>query len=194
MNTKKVIAVACALTSASRLFAGTITFDDAPITGTDLGSFYQGVTFGEGAQVIPQTTPLYPAHSGNQFLSDQDIANPTISATFSTPQSELDFYFTCADGVTITAFDSSHNALGSPLTTSTGNLGTLDHVTITSGLDNIASVEITDNGGLGNFLTIDDFSSRGISGAPAPDVTSTFALLGIAGAGLMAVRRKFAAR
>ena len=57
MNTKKVISTACALIGASRLFAGTIDFDTAPLN-VDLGSYYQGITFGQYAQATPQTINL----------------------------------------------------------------------------------------------------------------------------------------
>ena len=186
--------MACALVGASSGFAETITFEDAPSTywndnsggQVDLGSFYPGVTFGAGAQ-IEHTSSVYPAHSGVLELFASDIGNPTIAINFAHPQPEVSFWYTTSFGLVVTAYDSSHNQVAtlSPngnvnLLTSVGTDSLAD--LIATGGGTIASVTITDNSGLGNFFTIDDLS--------VPDATSTFALLGVAGLGLLAFRRK----
>lgn len=198
MKSIKLFAVACALASASCGFAGTITFEDAPSTywndstpghpggQVDLGSFYPGVTFGAGAQ-IEHTSTVYPAHSGVLELFPSDIGNPTITVNFAHPQPEVSFWYTTSFGLVVTAYDSSNHQISqiSPA----GNVNLLTSVGTDSFADliapggaTIASISITDQSGLGNFFTIDDLS--------VPDATSTFALLGVAGLGLLAFRRK----
>ena len=197
MNTKQVIAAACALAGASRVFAGTITFDDAPATfrdtssggsGHDLGSYYQGVTFGSGAQITATIPGVFPAHSDGFELANQ--FGPSITAAFATPQMSLSFWYTTAASMTITTFDSSHAVLSS--VTLAANPGTDNFASVTDLSPNIASVSITSTSGLGNLLTIDDFSAPGVSGLAAPDAASTLGLLGLAATGLLAFRRKFA--
>ncbi len=197
MNTKQLLAATVALVSASRVFAGTITFEGAP-QGQDLGSYYQGVTFGADAQATGQTiiagdpAHSFPAHSGTMLLTDNNLFNPVLSFTFDTPQSSLSFWFNSLDALTLNVTDTGGGTLAtSPLSATAG----VNHqVVISSGIANIKTITITDNTGLGTFFTIDDLTSPGVSGLPAPDATSTLALLGVAGAGLLAFRRKLATR
>jgi len=190
MKTIRLLTVAFALAGVSSAFAGTITFEGVPITSTDLGNYYQGVTFGPGIQVT-STSSGYPAHSGSQEAALND-APSTIS--FAAAQPDVSFWYTTLFGFAATAYDSHGNLLAtkSEASNSSGVTGT-DSL-LDFGIGNISSVVITDDVGIGGFISIDDLSAAGISGLPAPDATSTLGLLGVGVAGLLAFRRKFATR
>src|SRR5271154_1637505 len=117
MKSLRMIAVVCALAGVSRAFAGTIDFENAPKLywenggGEDLGSFYQGVTFGPDAQ-ITTTSTTYPAHSGNLELTTANLAAPVLSMTFDSPQPDVSFWYSSSFGFVADAYDKNGSILG----------------------------------------------------------------------------------
>jgi hypothetical protein len=189
MKSIRLLAVACALAGVSPVFAGTIDFEAAP-TGVDLGSFYSGVTFAPTLQAEFQVLPSSPAHSGDKELAGTDILNPNMQFNFSTPESTVSFWYNAFSAFTVTAYNSANVAVLGPQA-EIPSIGADLEVTLTA--PNISYVVITATNGVGTFDAIDDLSAPGISGLPAPDATSTLALLGVAALGLVAFRRKIAA-
>jgi hypothetical protein len=199
MKLTHLLAVACSVACGSNVIAGTIDFENVPNTflggpnggNQDLAGFFQGITFGAGAQAI-HTSTVFPAHSGVQELFPSQIQNGSLTFTFASPQTEVSFFYTTVFGLMVTAFDSNHN----PISTVNEPANVVNNVGADSFLDishaGIQSVTITDTGGLGTFFTIDDLTAPGISSVTVSDSASTLALLGLAGAGLFTVRRKFA--
>jgi hypothetical protein len=180
MNSKNALMVVLVFWGGSRVFAGTINFDNAPMIywknggGVDVGGYYQGVTFGPDAQ-IATSSATYPAHSGNLELTTANIADPVITITFNATQPDVSFWYSTSFGFVAVAYDSQGNFLGfangNPnvdLSTSIGTDSLLDF-----GFGDISSVVITDDGGLGNFLTIDDLTAFGVSGLPASNNSTT---------------------
>jgi hypothetical protein len=193
MKSKQVLAMVCALAGATQVFAGTttITFDSAPITGTDLGSFYSGVTFGADEQVTGQVIPEFPAHSAPNILINANLFNPIISFSFAAPVTQFSFWYASADGFTGVALDSNGHQVGTftgNVNTSTPGPATLMQTGVNTGIPDIASVVITDSAGLGTLIGIDDLTFTNV-----PDATSSLALFGVAGLGLLAFRRKVVA-
>src|SRR5580700_4583721 len=96
MKSKQVLAIVCALASATSVFAQTtITFDDPGATatiGTDLGNFYPSVTFGPTDQVSGQLLPEFPAHSLPNFLTDILLGTGQITWQFTSPQASFSFW------------------------------------------------------------------------------------------------------
>jgi hypothetical protein len=195
MKSKQVLAMVCALAGATQVFAQTtstttITFDNIPVTGTDLG-YYNGVTFGADEQVTGQVLPEFPAHSAPNILINANLFNPTISFSFSEPVTQFSFWYASADGFTGVALDSHGHQVGTftgNVNTSTPGPATLMQTGVTTGIPDIASVVITDSGGLGTLIGIDDLTFTNV-----PDATSSLALFGVAGLGLLAFRRKVVA-
>ncbi len=193
MKSKQVLALVCALAGATQVFASTtntttITFDNIPVTGTDLG-YYNGVTFGADEQVTGQVIPEFPAHSTPNVLINGNLFNPIISFSFAEPVTQFSFWYASADGFTGVALDSKGNTIGTfsgLVNTSTPGPATLMQTGVSTGIPDIASVVITDNSGvLGTLISIDDLTFTNV-----PDATSTLALFGVAGLGLLAFRRK----
>jgi hypothetical protein len=204
MKSIRLLIAACALAGVSSVFAGTINFEGAP-TGVDLGSYYAGVTFAPTLQAETQILPYFPSHSGTEVLSGTDIGNPNITFTFATPQTQLSFWYVSAYGFTATAYAANGTTVvgtfsgtaNENLSAVYGNPSTYSvnlETGLNTGVADISKVVITDSGGLGTFITIDDLSAPGISGLPAPDATSTLALFGVAGLCLFVFGRKVAAR
>jgi hypothetical protein len=194
-----IFAVLCGGVSVSSALAGTITFDGAP-TDVDLGSYYQGVTFGAGNQATQQMLPYLPAYSGTEALSGSGTAN-TISFDFATAQTSFSFYYVSYLGFSGVAYDANGNivgmfsgignynvnaTLGNPSTYSTYAMTGL-----TTGTADITSVVLTATAGSSAFTFVDNLSAPGISGLAVPDATNTLALLGAATVGLITLRRKF---
>jgi hypothetical protein len=142
---------------------------------------------------VIHTSSIFPAHSGVQELFPSQIGNGALTMTFTSPQTDVSFFYSTMFGLVITAFDSSHN----PIATIPEPANIVNNVGVDSFVDishsDIKSITITDNGGLGTFFTLDDLTAAGVSGATVPDTASTLALLGIATACLFTARRKFAA-
>jgi hypothetical protein len=169
-----LVGVTCLLASVTSASAGTIDFDNAPMKfwvsggGQDLGAYYTGVTFGPDAQ-ITTTSASFPSHSGQLELTDSNLADDTLIMTFDSPESDVSFWFTSADGFVAKAFDSSNNFLG--FENGGANVDLLHDTGASTFLDvsfgDITSIVITDNGSTGTFLTIDDLTAQGLSDTPA---------------------------
>ena len=195
MKIKTIFAAAGTFLTAANLFAGVINFENAPITGLDLGGYYNGITFGAGEQVLAATTS-FPAVSGTHILGD---FGPTLSFTFNTAQQNVSFYYTSLNGFSGVAFDGS---LQVDTFTGTAGTGKTTKVTLSDSTADITKIVLTDDGNptVPEVTTIDNVSAGGVTevlrGAPlnAPDATSTAALFALAGLGLVAFRRKFAAQ
>jgi hypothetical protein len=192
MKLKFLLPVACAVMAASSTFAGVISFENGPL-GVDLGTFYQGITFGVNEQIM-LGTPSFPA-AGNpttgHVLGDVNPNNASMLFIFSSAQSSFSFLYTSADGFSGVAL----NSIGTPIATFSGaaNSGssTLESVSIAG----IKSVVLTDSNNVGGQITIDSLTASGVNGLPrpvtAPDATSTLGLLGAAGIMMWSLRRKF---
>jgi hypothetical protein len=194
----RLLTFACALTGASQVFAGTTTinFDDAP-TGVDLGTHYAGIVFGAGEQAHNQILPFFPARSGTQDLVGTQTSNPNITFSFANPVTQLSFWYASTFGFSATAYAPDGKTVVG--TFSGGkNVNTLDTTDLTvllqsglnTGVPDISSVVITDKSGVGTFISIDDLS---FGTNNVPDAASTLPLLGAAGLGLLAFRRKLGA-
>ena len=135
------------------LNAGVIDFEDLPDAyffssgGENIGSYYSGVTFGPYVTGLSVTRfggyddAAYPPHSGDVVV--WSAFDDPMTLVFDSPQSVVSFWFTSLNPITMTAYDSGTNSLGSV----TGDANT-DGTTGTSGFlefdgTGIASVAIS---------------------------------------------------
>jgi|GEM_PF-1285164 len=169
----------------------TLTFEDLPDVnlfssgGQNIGDFYPGITFG------PDITGLsvsrfggyddsgFPPHSGDVVIWDP--SDSTINISFDSAIQSFGIWYTTFDPLTLQAFDSGSNLLGTVI----GNPNT-DGSTGTSSLlsfsgTGITSVTLTSTPG---FFVLDDLTAdTGTSTVPEPSslalsVTAIALLLG----------------
>lgn len=195
MKSARVIAAVCLLSGVSPVLADSFDFEDLPNAnislpfggGSDIGTFYNAVTFGAGVQGV-YTSSAFPATSGSQLIWQSDILNPNIDITPNGSFTEVSFWYTTAFGFTVTAYDALNNVVGSftaPVNSDpfVFNVGTPSFVDLNSSSGAaIAFVQVVDGAGIGNYIGIDDLT--------VPDATSTLALMGVSAMSLFAFRRK----
>ena len=194
MKSARVIAAVCLLSGIAPVYADSFNFEDLPTAnisapfggGNDIGNYYSLLTFNSGVQGNFGSS-AFPATSGSQVIWQSDITNPQIQVNInSSAYNEISFWYTTAFGFNATAYDSSLNQVGNVNVApnsngfDTGTPAFLDIIS-SSGAP-ISILYITDAGGVGNYIAIDDLS--------VPDATSTLALLGVSALSLFAFRRK----
>lgn len=191
----------------SQAIAGTINFEGVPDKyryyggNQNIDGYYDGVNFGPNATILDAArddggynSAGYPPHSGTAVLFSIDTNG--IVATFDHPTNYVSFWYTSAYPFYLDVYDTSYNLI----TTVTGssNYGTNSMLSYSSGSNNISYIVMHDHG---NFFTIDDFTSPGISGLPrecdncppCPPVPepSTLLLFGAGLLGLGSMRKRF---
>jgi hypothetical protein len=119
-----LILVAC-LGISVPVRAGTVflNFEDLPDAyffssgGENIGNFYSGVTFGPYVTGLSVTRfggyddAAYPPHSGDVVV--WSAFDDPMTLVFDSPQSVVSFWFTSLNPITMTAYDSGANSLGS---------------------------------------------------------------------------------
>ena len=173
----------------------TLDFENLPLThyfysgNTNIGNYYDGVSFGSNVTILDKTifgsgynSGGYPPHSGNSVAFS--ISNPVIDAYFDTDTDYVSLWYTAYSNLTLEAYDRN----GSLLASSIGafNYGTNSMLELS--IAGISRVAIHDSG---NFYTIDDFSFNKTVGVPEP---AGFALLGLGLLGLFMQRKLLSAK
>jgi hypothetical protein len=193
MKSTSIIALACTFLTVSNVFAGTINFDNAPLN-TDVGMFYQGITFGGGEQAVNPPSANFPTSSGTQELWNSNPNTPIMLFTFLTAQSQFSFNYSSVNGFAGVALNSLNQVVGTFV--GLKDPGASLSVGLTHGVADITTIELIDTGHVGSKITVDDLSAPGLTGlsraATTPDTASTFGLFGVAALGLWAFRRKMA--
>jgi hypothetical protein len=164
--------------------AGVIDFENVPQTywfkagGQNLGSYYEGVTFGTTATILENQVYGYnyagfPPHSGNAVLGS--VNTSSITAQFDSPQQSVSLWYTSSSNLTFSAYDSSNN-----LITQSSVIPNLQHSFMFMVDVGNASIDHFVISGVGDSFTIDDFSAPGISGNPVPEPSAVM-FMGIGG-------------
>ncbi len=157
----------------------------------DILNNYHNLTFNAGVQGV-HTSTGYPTSDGVlEITQTQYTTTPTITIGLGFLANNVSFWYDTAFGFTLTAYDAQGNVIGSPQSYPANTTGTQAkpgsaapaEAFFTSSVENIASISINDGVGLG-FLTVDGLD------VSAPDATSSFTLLGLAGLSLLAFRKK----
>lgn len=167
----------------------TLDFENLPLThyyyggNTNLGNYYDGVSFGPNVTILDKTmsgynSGGYPPHSGNSVAFS--ISNPVIDAYFDMDTDYVSLWYTSLSNLVLEAYDQSGSLLASII--GAPNYGTNNMLSLN--VEGISRVSIHDSG---NFYTIDDFSFNKSVGVPEPAV---IALLGLGLFGLF-MQRKF---
>jgi hypothetical protein len=192
---KVVLALTLGVLSGAPAIAQTIDFEDLPSlyftppagAGYDIGSFYTGVGLTGGVQGV-YSTPAYPAHSGIVEVWQSNLGQSHIDMSFTPGATEVSFWYTTLYGFTALAFDNSFHVVdvfaASPNTD--GATGADSFADIISYTTPITAIQIINNSGGGQTITIDDLS--------VPDASDSAALLAVSGLTLFAARRKFNSR
>jgi hypothetical protein len=140
----------------------TINFDDLKDWDVVANQYAtQGVTFSGDVQILSKYGSLnyggYPPHSDNNVIFSNNEGK--ITATFASPVSSVDFYYSSATSLYIDAYDKQNikieTASGPSITGANGH--------ITLNVPNIDHVVIHDNG---NFFVVDDFSFSSSTSIP----------------------------
>lgn len=148
---------------------------------TSLSNQLSGVTFSD-ATVFTAGISLndidYPPHSGDNVVvaGTSGTGGGTMSLSFLTPLSSLAAFFTFSDSLSIQAFDSGNNLLGSVASAASDVLGSWEMISVN--FSGIASVLITGD----SVFTMDDLTTSQ-SQVPEPSTLLLFAAAGVAGAG-----------
>jgi hypothetical protein len=173
----------CATQATLRASTSFINFEDLPDAyffssgGQNIDDFYTGVTFG------PYVTGLsvsrfggyddsgFPPHSGDVVIWSPFDDPMTVS--FSSDETEVSFWYTSLNPITITGYDASDDLLGSVM----GDANTDGTTGVSSYLEfdgvGIASVDVSSAAGQ---YVIDDLTfSNGTTSTPEP--TSMFLVL-----------------
>lgn len=107
----------------------------------------------------------FPPHSGDVVI--WDASDDAMTVSFTNPQSDVGFWYTSLNPITLTAFDSSYIPLGLALGSANtdGTTGTSDFLSISE--SGIASIAITSVAGQ---YVLDDlqFSSGPATATPEP--------------------------
>lgn len=190
--------VTLGISSLSR--AATIyTFEDLPDAyffssgNQNIGAFYSGITFG------PDVTGLsvsrfggyddsgFPPHSGDVVI--WDASDATIDISFDSPLDSFGIWYSTFDPLTLQAFDSGNNLLGTAIgePNTDGTTGTSSFLTLSDA--GIQSVMLTSTPG---FFVLDDLAIvTGTNSVPEP-ASLTVLSLGLSLLWLTARRRKLA--
>ena len=170
----------------------TLTFENIPqdyysdAGNQNLGSYYQGVTFGPGVTILDSVggglnSTAFPPHSGNAVATT--ASDPDFTFSFAAPQSGVSFWYTSVFGGTATA--TLHGG-GTEVLSLTGNTGSTSQAAFAS--KNIDSVTITS---LYNAATYDDIHFNGsFTAVPEPSSTAALAMGMLGMIGLAAGRRR----
>jgi hypothetical protein len=167
----------------------TITFEDLTEFDSVL-NHYPGLAF-TNATVLTAGSSLnevdFPPHSGQNVVFDD---GGPISVLFDNPVFSFGGFFNYSVPVTLTAFDTSHNPLGSATSQLSSNLGISPNefleLILASG---ISSITITGDPAGGSF-TLDDVTYSA-DPVPVPE-PGTLTLLALGGLGLL--RRRLTRR
>jgi hypothetical protein len=187
MKRSSLIAL-CAVIGAVSSSAVTINFEDVAVNTVidnqyvGLGADFNG-TAGIGRQGV-NLNPLYPAHSGLNIAYDLAAGGIRVDA-IGGDWASVSGYITGTTLVTLRAFDSVGNLLGTDSTSGANYTGVgtpNDLLSIIA--DKIAYVTFSDSG---NTFTLDDFSFERATNVP--EVPATFSLLGLGLASLIGFRR-----
>ncbi len=165
----------CALSMAAK--ADTILmFEDLPDVyffssgGQNVGSYYPGVTFGPNVTALSVSrfggyaSDAFPPHSGDVVI--WDAFDPTINVTFDFSVVSFGIWYTSFDPLTLQAYDSSENLLGTVVgdPNTDGTTGTSSFLSFSDPA--IAAVSLTSSAG--DFVLDDlNFASGGTT-APEP--------------------------
>jgi len=152
---------------------------ESPADGTILTTEYsaQGVNF-SGAAILNESgtlNPEFPPHSGNQVVYDYLDGTITASAVGSL-WSSAGGYITGNTAITLEAYDSANNLLGSVSTSGANYIGSGNdnpNIFLNVQADGIAYVKFHDTG---NTFTLDDFQFT-----PVPEPSTYLAGLGALG-------------
>jgi hypothetical protein len=181
--------VAALLVGAQRARADVINFEGLA-SGTVVTNQYaaQGVTF-SGAQILTAGVSLnssFPPQSGSNVVFD--FSNGIITVTSANGWSSAGGYITGNTAITLDAFDSSNNLLGSVSTPGANYIGNNNNLSpnifLNLSFANIAYVEFHDHG---NSFTLDDFTFTSATPEPA---SLTMLGIGLFGMGGYALRRR----
>ena len=194
-----IVLIAALIAIPSHLFAGPITIDFESLSEFDaVTTQFAGLTFAN-ATALTAGSGLneieFPPHSGANVVFDD--SGPML-ISFAAPIASFGGFFTYLAPLTLTAFDSSHNLLGSVSSgflsnlSVSGNVGSSPNeflqLAFASG---IGFLNISGDLGGGSFV-MDDLTFDGTSTpAPVPE-PSTFSLMALGAAVL--VRKVRAAR
>jgi len=185
----RVVPLLCLAFSSA--YADVITFEDLPDAyffssgDQNIGTFYAGITFG------PNVTGLsvsrfggygdsgFPPHSGDVVI--WDASDATINISFGSALQSFGIWFTTFDPLTLQAFDSGNNLLGTVIgdPNTDGTTGTSSFLSFLN--PGIMSVTLTSTPG---FFVLDDLTTdTGTSAVPEPSslallVTATVLLIG----------------
>lgn len=154
---------------------------------TPIRDLYQddGVTFVRATAIMAGVTLNefeFPPHSGSNVVFDN---TGNILVDFQAPVTDISAYFTYATPVTITAFDSNGNVLGSQTSSFFSNMlvsgdpgsSPNEFLQFSSPGANIAGLSITGDPN-GSSFVMDDFAFSSTSEVPEP---STIPILAVAG-------------
>jgi len=190
LQTIWLFAVIILLLVPCSVFADIITFEDLPdtyfFTGGDqnIGSYYPGITFGPDVTGLSVSDGYdssgFPPHSGDVVI--WDAADPTITISFGSPLDSFGIWYTSYDPLTLQAFDSGNNLLGTATgdPNTDGSTGTSSFLSLSD--PGIESVTLTSTPG---FFVLDDLTfETGTTAVPEP---SMGVLLAISLAGLLGV-------
>lgn len=184
------VATVCAPTAL--LYATTLTFEDLPASyffssgGQNIGSYYSGVNFGPYVTGLSVTRfggyadAAYPPHSGDVVIFSAFDTDITIS--FASALSNVSFWYTSFDPVSLLAYDSANVLLGSVTgaPNTDGFTGASSFLSLSAG--GIASVTISSTPGL---FVLDDLTYQ-----PAVAVAEPGGLLLLAAACWFVRRRR----
>ncbi len=153
----------------------TITFEDLPDAyffssgDQNIGTYYTGVDFEPNVTALSATrfggydNAAFPPHSGDVVICDAFDNSVTIS--FTDPKSNVGFWYTSLNPITLTAFNSASNSLGAITRNANtdGTTGTSDFLSITDA--GISSIEISSVAG--QYILDDlEFSGRTMASTP----------------------------
>jgi hypothetical protein len=166
--------------------AGTLYDFEGFADNTSLVNQLPGITFSD-ATVFTAGISLndidYPPHSGDNVVASGTTGGGTgtLSVSFLMPLSSLAAFFTFSDPLTIQAFDSGNNPLGSVVSAASSVLGSWEEISVN--FSGIASVVITGS----SQFTMDDLTTI-TAQVPEPSTLLLFAVAGV-GAGSLGSRR-----
>ncbi len=184
----RLVVLTALLLAPSKLFAAPITIDFESLTDLDsVTTQYAGLTF-TNATVLTAGISLneidFPPHSGTNVVFDD---GGSMSIVFSSEINSVSGFFTYSSALTLLAYDSAHNLLGTVLSASGSNFGSssANELLSFSSQTAIASIVISGDAAGGSFV-LDDLRYDTV---PEP---STLGLLGVGvlAAGWFRKRRK----
>jgi hypothetical protein len=176
---KVVLVALLQLLFSTSAFADILDFEGLPPAymylggGQNVGSFYQGVTFGPSVTGLDLTGSIaFPPHSGSIVLWDPFDQDVTL--LFSSPQTDVSFWYTSFDLLAVSALDAQGNLLSSVIAAANtdGTTGTSSLVSLTAA--SISSLDIS--GSPGNYV-FDDVTLNPGNPSPVPEPLSVVLLL-----------------